>query len=247
MTFVAEFAWMLRSRLYSDVDGVLQHSAFLELPNRRWSLFALGPLHGRSRWILWAGLLASLGVAIGFLTKLFAVVAVVVINSTTVRYRNLVHAGLTFGSLVLFFLIFSPAGSSYSLDHLLGIARLDAGWAWGIYCAKIQVNLLYAGTALSKLMHPEWRDGTLMYRLLSHNVIRTRVPMPPWIANLAVSRASTYLVILVQLACPLALWWRGYPATVSITMLGLMHGSMSVFLRLRLFPLYVLSSLALFV
>jgi hypothetical protein len=169
------------------------------------------------------------------------------VSSTTVRYRNLLHAGLTFGSLLTFFLIFSPAGTSYSVDHLLGITRLDSGWGWGFLCAKLQVNLLYAGAVASKLRHPEWRDGTFTYRLLSHDTARTRVPMPRPVANWAVSRVATYLVLFVQLVCPLTMWWRGLPSILSIAALVLLHCSMSLFLKLRLFPFYVISGLALFV
>lgn len=246
LTFAAEFAVLLRNRLYAD-DGILSLEAFVALPRRRSSLFALDFFRERSRWLLWLGLASSSSMAVGFLTKPAILVSFIVVSSTTVRYKNLLHAGLTFASLLVFFLLFSPAGSSYSVDRLLGLTKLDSGWSWGHLCAKLQVNLLYAGAVVSKLAHPEWRDGTLTYRLLSHDPTRTRLPMPRIVASWAVSRVATYAVIATQVVCPLLLWWRGTPSFVAIGALFLLHGSMSAFLNLRLFPFYVMSGLALFV
>lgn len=247
-TFAAEFAGLLGNKIYSDEDGMLSRDAFLSLPTRRASLFALPFFHERSRWLLAAGLVAALAVAAGFVTKLSAAACFVIVASTTVRYQRLIHAGLTFGSLLLFFLIFSPAGTAYSVDHALGIApHLDIGWSWGLVCARLQVNLLYAGAVVSKLLQAEWRDGSYTYHLLSHSNGRTRVPMPRFVANWAASRLATYAVIAVELVCPLTLWRPGLPSILSIVALLLLHASMSVFLKLRLFPFYVMSGLALFV
>lgn len=248
LTLAAEFLSILTHKIYSDEDGLLNREAFLALPNRRSSLFALDFFAGRSRWLLLLGLVSALSVAAGFLTKPSTVCCFVIVSSMTVRYQRILHAGVTFASLLLFFLIFSPAGTAYSVDRALGIAlHLDVGWSWAVLCAKAQVTLLYLGAVVSKLKHPEWRDGTLTYRLLSHGNARTRVPMPPFVASWPVSRAATYGVILVELICPLTLWWRGLPSILSTAALLLLHLSMSVFLRVRLFPFYVLAGLALFV
>ncbi len=116
-------------------------------------------------------MIASLFLTTGFLTKASSVIVFLCLNSFHARAFLIINSGDNFMRLLSFWLIFSPAGKSFSIDHLLRLGKNNntdfnaqtnaAPWAQRLM--QINMTLLYAQTFAQKIVGRTWQNGTAVY------------------------------------------------------------------------------------
>lgn len=194
-------------------------------------------------------LLAALCLAVGYRTRLAAVLVFVGLNA--LHNRNpLIHNGsdLLMG-IMAGYLVLAPAGAACSLDRLGRVLRGQEGAApppvvpWALRLMQVQVCLVYLSSALSKLSGPLWRDGTAVYYALRLPEC-ARFPVPfidaghLWLVNLL-----TYGTVATELSLALLIWVPGLRLYV-LAAGALLHLGIDYGLNVPLFsPLMVASYL----
>ena len=239
--FLFDFLLLLFTPSGSNERSVISYQCYMLEGARSWSIFQYSFFVGKYERIpFMVGVLFSVLLAVNIVPKISILIIVTLIISTNNRFPYLVHAGKTLGLLLLSFLFFAPAGTITPNS-----VELNFGWPWAITCAKLQVSLMYMGTVYSKMRNADWRDGSMVYKILSHYYLRTTINMPQLFNYVIVIRAVTYGVILIQFICPILLWssnWR----ILGLVLLASLHIGLSLFLKLRTFPIYAFAGLSLF-
>lgn len=139
--------------------------------------------------------------------------------------------------LFAFFFMFLP------LDHAWSIGRWLQGWprssatsvdAWAVRLVQIQMTLIYASAAWSKLQGSTWLDGTALYLVSRVTDLYGRFWVPsaifetPWSVQLA-----TWSVPAIEALLPLGLWYqrtRRWAIIAGITFHLAIEYSMNLFL-----------------
>lgn len=228
-------------------SAILDLDTFRALPRRSWTLFQYEPVARFAiPWIYLLGSLASICLAIGFFTKIALLVCLLILNSSINRNRQWFNGGHALAAILLFLAAFSPIGASLSADSSSPrLSSMNFGWSWAVLACKCQLTLMYLASVSQKLRHKDWREGLLVYKVTSHGVQRTSVPMPRAFSILFVSRLLTYAVLAAELVLPILLWLDA-TALLAIVALAAMHLSFSLLLNVGTFPCYVIASLLLF-
>lgn len=157
-------------------------------------------------------LLAALCLAVGYRTRLAAVLVFLGLNA--LHNRNpLIHNGSDLVLVVMAgYLALAPAGAACSLDRLGRVLRGREGPVpppivpWALRLMQVQVSLIYLSTGLSKVSGPLWRDGTAVYYALrlpefGRFPVFFLDPGHLWLVNLL-----TYGAMAVELAMGTLVW-----------------------------------------
>lgn len=161
-------------------EGILPRGALLSGLARtaRFSVFDVaGPT-----WISWLLLLGTLVAtvcfAVGFHTRAATVLSFFLVSGLHERNLAVFDGADNVIRVMLFFLMFAPAGDHYSLDALRrpAVDRLPAEGRSGftIRLIELQFAWVYLGSALGKVRGPTWRDGTALHYALSLDHLFTR-------------------------------------------------------------------------
>jgi hypothetical protein len=109
-----------------------------------------------------------------------------------------------------FLMIFLPLDCGWSLARALarGPKRLaTAADAWALRLIQIQITLIYASAAWTKLYGASWRNGTALYFVSHMNDHFGRWPgLTAWFDALWLVQLQTWSVVAIELLLPLALW-----------------------------------------
>ncbi len=148
---------------------------------------------------------ASVALALGWRTRLVAVVVAVLL---TVVQRRDVYA-LNSGDLLLrelaFYVALMPAGECWSLDaRRRGEPRPRA--PWGLRLLQVQVSLIYASSVVAKLHGTSWQDGTAVGKALQLGDLQRFVVPHALTTSVTVSALLTYGTLLVEAALVAGLW-----------------------------------------
>lgn len=152
------------------VDTSLPRLSWLTDYLARWNISEAAGIHGAC-WV-YVGALVLLG--LGLYTRPAAVVAWflhwVLMNtgeSTTYGVDLYAH-------VFLFYLMFVPAGSAWSLDVKLGRLREEPSVAarLGLRVMQLQLCITYLCSAIEKSTGPQWWNGELLWRALNLPVYR---------------------------------------------------------------------------
>ena len=106
---------------------------------------------------------------IGFLTPLATAVTFVTTRSIVNRSAPSCNGGDNVAKIMLFLLIFAPAGHALSLDEILFLRSADpsggylAAAPWAQRLMMIQVSIIYLHTVYWKLKGETWRDGSAVH------------------------------------------------------------------------------------
>ncbi|MCZ2109130.1 MAG: HTTM domain-containing protein [Dehalococcoidia bacterium] len=156
----------------------------------------------------------SAGILSGVTTKLtFGVVAYNLFLSTTHFHNNRAYL-----VIVLAVLAIAPCGRELSVDAWLR-ARRGFGEAirpapgWPLWLLRFECATVYAASGTSKLLDPDWFNGTVTWgRLIEQEAAVRASVLPGWVADLVLERSfhtfAAKLVIATELFIASGLWWR---------------------------------------
>lgn len=189
---------------------------------------------------------ALIALCLGIKTKAAAAIALLVGELLCLRNPLFQYIGNTYSSVLLLFVILSPA------DHYFSMLRPKKDSdppSFVLTVAKLNISTVYLLTLSSKLVHSEWREGTAIYYILNIDHLARFAPDSTVIQFIASSpllvAAMTYTVLFVQFTLCTFVWWPRY--TNLIVALGIgMHIGMIVFLKLGIIQLVSISALLLF-
>jgi hypothetical protein len=162
------------------------------------------------------------------------------------QYHNNRYSLLLFG----FLLAFTPCDRSFALRRAAGAGALGPRWA--VYLMQLQVSLIYASSALGKLVDPDWRGGlVLLLRAARSLELATErgIHLPAPLVELAGSplafSAISKLAIGTELFLALGLWLpRSRP--IALWLGVLFHLGIELSARVELFSYVMWTSYVLF-
>ena len=112
-------------------------------------------------------------------------------------------------------LALTPCGCRWSVDNLLHRKRhghvpvVSSADAWAVRLIQIQLTMIYVSTAWEKLNGEAWLDGTALYYASRLDDLFGRGPVPSILFNsLVAMKWMTWAVLFVEVALPIALWFR---------------------------------------
>jgi len=116
-------------------------------------------------------IVAAVCLTLGFLTRISSIIVFFYLISFHARDYLIINSGDNFMRLLCFWLMFSPAGLSLSLDHWLKKKKESqdkkeadpkvAPWAQRLM--QINMSLLYAQAFLKKITGITWQNGSAVY------------------------------------------------------------------------------------
>ena len=194
----------LHGRIYSD--------AFYE-PYAAWYPEAPRALYVA---LLVLAAVAAVAMSIGLLTRVatattFAIVAYNLFLSTTHFHNNRAYL-----VIVLALLTAMPCGRELSLDAWIrrrrGLPLLDpAAPAWPLWLLRFECATIYAASATSKLLDPNWFGGTVTWQ----RVVQERDALgalPHWAVSILTDRdvhtVAAKIIVLTELSIAAGLWSR---------------------------------------
>jgi hypothetical protein len=248
---------LLRSRAlvahYTD-RGVLPRMALREVygPLADISLHALsGGVALQVALFVLAGL-AALALTAGYRTRLAAVVSWLLLVSLHARNPMLLNAGDSLLRRVLFWGLFLPLGSVWSLDALARSESVPRGRSDGLVTGVattallVQVVLVYVVNALIKLRGEAWVSGTAVRYVFG--IDHLTVLLGDVLAgHPAVLTPLAHLWLALLVASPLLLLLTGWPRALLAGAFAAGHLGMALTLRLGPFPFVSMAALLPFV
>jgi hypothetical protein len=196
----------------------------------------------------WAFLGCAILLTLGFMTRFASVAVYMCLLSIQMRNVYILNGGDAFLRVTCFFLMFAPAGSVLSIDHLLRVRREEGARAvpltspWALRLIQIQVAVVYFSTFYWKTMGAPWINGTALYYILRLDDFR-RFPMPH---SLALLKFLTWLTLFIEFAMGVLVWFKELRYPVLIATLCL-HLGIEYAMNLPIFEWIMIASLVTFV
>ncbi len=164
---------------YTDL-GILPRTVLLEEVLDSW-VFSLSLVSGNlffQALLFGIGMLAALGMLVGYRTRLMIIITWVILLSIQMRNPLVGSASQDLLRMLLFWGMFVPLGAYWSLDraHKVAAPRLSMQFlSFATVGLFLQVAFMYWFTAILK-SGPEWRvDGTALYYALSFDQLATPI------------------------------------------------------------------------
>jgi uncharacterized membrane protein YphA (DoxX/SURF4 family) len=188
--------WHLWPFLSDTLHGHIYRDAFWE-PYAAWY-----PDLPRALYIglLWLAAVAAVAMTLGVLTRLatattFAIVTYNLFLSTTHFHNNRAYLVIVLGVLAV-----APAGD--------GPAP-----AWPLWLLRFECSAVYAASGISKLLDPNWFDGTVSWmRTVQSRPDLDAGPLPGWVISILTSRdfhtGAAKFVIATELFIAFGLWLK---------------------------------------
>lgn len=236
----------------SDV-GVMPRAAFLDASARLQRICLLDSVG--QPWqvaVYLAATYASLvALLVGYRTRLASVLSFVLVAGIYERNYYLFDGADTVIRTMLFWLMFVDAGAAYSVDaRLRGSDDTRARSPLvPVLVAEAQIAWVYLATAVIKLGHPLWRDGTALHYALSTPHVFTRGWATAFRDDVWLVKSGTYATLVFELAFPLlVLGLRRYPAARLTALIAgvLFHAGTVVALDIGSFPMVMLVCYAIY-
>ncbi|MBM3997678.1 MAG: hypothetical protein FJ303_26545 [Planctomycetes bacterium] len=189
-------------------------------------------------WLATAGLLLF-----GCATSFSAVAAWLLSLSFANANPHLDNSGDTIRLILLFYLVLCPCGAVWSLDAWID-QRTENNpeptyvYPWAIRLIFVQLMLIYFTNGVSKLLGPQWRDGTALNYVLG-DVTLTRFSHAAWPLPFELSRLLTWLVLAWELSFPLLMIWK-WPRRVALSIGVMFHLAIFATMELAAFSPYAL-------
>jgi hypothetical protein len=250
LVLLANAALFLRdARLWIGPSGLLSHASYCAIyGHSRFTLFRyVPPSDGWVYVTIGLHILSAALLALGFATRLNAVITFITLLSIQQRNPVLVYGADDVMRLMSFLLIFSRAGEVLSLDAWTGgrDGRGVASTAWCTRLMQLQVAFVYLAAFRNKFAGTSWMQGTAAFYAVEVSDFR-RHRLPEFARSVLWSRVGTWATLVVEFLLATAIWIRElrYP----VLLLGvMMHLVMDWFMNLQLFGVTMIACLLLFV
>lgn len=195
-------------------SGLLAYDISRELAvDGGWTLFSLFP---KSDTVAIAAVVALLVNALGLLAGVFprfnAASAFILLISLQNRNALILDAEDVLFRVFAFLVIFMPAASSrYCQSDAVQCANEERKLApgWPLRLVQIEMTIVFAGCAYSKLNSLDWFHGTAMYYVTRLDDYFGRFPVPAiFIESMAAIKALSWLVLSIESFVPVFIWFR---------------------------------------
>lgn len=197
-------------------------------------------------------LLAIIFLIIGLFTRVNSIIVFLGVVALSNRNFFVDNAGDDLLRINCFLLIFSQAGTAYSVDRWLRIKRglesksvvpLSAPWAQRLL--QIQLAYLYLNTFILKLPGEGWQNGTALYYALNYVELQ-RFDFKYLFYYLWQIKAATYSVMVGEIALATLVWYR--PLRYWVLSVGvLLHIGINLTMQFPIFQYVMITSLINFV
>ncbi|MBY0523651.1 MAG: HTTM domain-containing protein [Gemmataceae bacterium] len=191
--------------------------------------------------LVWAAVAAGLAAGVG--SRLCAFAAWVLGMSFFNLNPFLVNSGDNVRNFLCFYLMLSPCGAAWSVDHWWARQRgavLEPVFVqpWALRLVFVQMTVLYFMTGVWKL-RGGWHSGESPMHYVFGNLGWTRVsyaqlPLPVWAVD-----ATTWITLIWELGFPVLVFMT-WTRTLTLWMGVLFHLGTGCLLQLGPFPLYML-------
>ncbi|QFU82343.1 HTTM domain-containing protein [Natronorubrum aibiense] len=233
---------------YTDA-GVLPREALFADYSSVYSLHALsGEAWVQGLLFFIAGVFA-LALLCGYHTRIAAVVSWLLLISLHIRNPMVLNAGDILLRMLLFWSLFLPLGSRWSIDARQrepNLGRSETTLASVATMAiLLQVLLMYLTNAVHKTRSEMWMSGEAVVHIFQADHL-TFLLGNTLAGHTMLLEGFTYAWMVLIVLSPLLLLLTGIPRAVLTTLFVGMHLGMLVTLRIDLFPVIVVSGLLLF-
>jgi hypothetical protein len=218
-------------------SGVLPDAP--RLPAGAWGVLGIFPSDAVLTGLLFAMLVASLCVMVGYHTRLATAIVFVGLLSLERRDPFVFNSGDVLLRVEGFYLLLAPAGAALSYDARF---RAHQAWEfprrapWALRLIQVQFSVVYLSTVWAKLRGVHWNDGTAASYALRLTDLE-RFPVPHLFASSAiVSNLVTYGTLAIELSVGLLVWNRKLRPWVLMAGLGL-HLGIEYAIRVGFFTL----------
>jgi uncharacterized membrane protein YphA (DoxX/SURF4 family) len=164
------------------------------------------------RCVFWLHFASAAMLAMGFLTRINAVVVFVLLVSWQNRNPLIWDGEDPLFRLIGFYLLLMPSGRAWSIDRWLFHGREQScamASAWPLRLVQLQMTIVFVSAAICKLGGEDWVDGIALSYVGRLDDTFGKFPVPSVMFETPlIVRLMTWLVIIVELVAPLLLWFR---------------------------------------
>lgn len=226
---------------YSD-EGIMPRSMLVEnFVKWRWSVNLINDTWEFQAFLMLLTIGAAIAMALGYRTRVMVVLVWVLVVSLQVRNPFVLSGADTLLRVLLFWCMFLPLGTVWSLDARLRrppvtFAKRTLSFATaGMF---LQICFMYWFTAILK-DSPEWRtDGTALYYALGAGHITK--PFGEWLHQFPeVLRVLTHASLALEVLAPIMLFipfWNGPLRTAAVASVMAFHLGIFLTMDVGIFP-----------
>jgi hypothetical protein len=224
---------------YSD-SGVLPRSALYQFLNNswHWSLHSFSGSTFFEGCLFMTSAICATCLILGYRTQLATILSWILLVSLHNRNPLVLQGGDTLLRMLLFWSIFLPLGSYFSLDSKNHPPSRKRILTAGTVALIIQILSVYWISAVQKIHSPDWQYGAAVYYALSIDQFVT--PFGQWILQKqGLPEILTQSVLWFEILAPFLLFspaFFGRFRTATIIAFGILHLGFGLSLRLGLFP-----------
>ena len=180
---------------------------------------------------------------LGAWTRAAAVTAWILVNAFDNLNPHMMNNGDVVRTTILFYLMLSPCGATWSLDRLWARQRGHREWPvwvhpWPLRLLMLQLILIYCFNGLYKALGSGWRVGNSLYYVMA-DLYLTRVAYAQFPVPAVILRAMNYVVLIWETFFPVLLFVA--PLRTLVLLIGvLFHLGIGATLDLGSFQAYML-------
>jgi hypothetical protein len=186
--------------------------------------------------LLWTA--ASVGLILGFWTRLSAAAAWLLAVSFGHVNPAITSAGDEVRSILLFYLMLSPCGAAWSLDSRRSGTGRVLVWPWALRLLFVQMVLIYFVNGVCKLIGSQWRSGDSVYYVLADLTLTRWSPLDMSIPH-GLTQGLTWCVLAWEVSFPLLVTLHR-TRTPALAFGVLFHIGIGIALELGMFAPYML-------
>jgi hypothetical protein len=232
---------------YTDT-GVLSRQNLLDHydMNIKWSLHLLSGDAGMQLVLFIIAAIFAVMLIIGWNTKIATIVSWILLVSVQNRIPIINDAGDVAFRLVLFWAMFLPWGTYFSVDGRKQKAKPKQHFSVGAFAFIFQLVLLYWTSVIYKSGAPWTSDYTALYFTLSLDQFTTRIGYIVY-QFYDLMKVLTFMVIRYEVIGPALLlipFFNGLIRTVGALGLMAMHAGMGLSMELGIFPLVMIGHIS---
>jgi hypothetical protein len=199
----------------------------------RFDLLMLSANDWTSQAYLYSLILAAVSLMLGFASRFSA--GYLAMGFVSLYHHNpyIFNAGEALFRLNSIFLTFAPSNEHYSIDSWLRAKRGLAEYPplrcpWAQRMIQLQLTLAYFGAFWTKMLGPQWRDGTAVY-YASRFAELINFPLP-LLDQMWFCRISTWTVLFIEFAGFTLIWFKPLRPYVLLALLLLHLGIAYLFI-----------------
>jgi hypothetical protein len=236
-------------RAWHTDEGVLPRAAVFEGVARPWRfslLDMMGPTDLVAVFFVF-GAISALCLLLGYRTRLATFCTWIFLVSVQERNLGVTDSSDTVLRVMLFWLIFSPAGAAFSMDRALSDRPGNMrGSMVALRIMQLEIATLYYVTAVAK-SGDHWRDGSALYRALQiWDFARPTASF--YVEHLAfLGRPMAYGTLLLELALPFGLILPNLRFRKVVLLGGLgLHTGIELMMNVGMFSFVMMTTYILF-